>query len=99
MSNRPEEISSILREQIRNYKSKIEMAETGTVITVGDGIARIGKAKRGRCSFICLRYCGRYFKRAAHKIGGIDVDLKSHERQYKRIDERRRADDSRFLSV
>ena len=41
MSNRPEEISSILREQIRNYQSKIEMAETGTVITVGDGIARV----------------------------------------------------------
>ncbi len=41
MSNRPEEISSILKEQIRNYKSKIEMAETGTVITVGDGIARV----------------------------------------------------------
>ena len=41
MSNRPEEISSILREQIRNYKSRIEMTETGTVITVGDGIARV----------------------------------------------------------
>ena len=36
MSNRPEEISSILKEQIRNYKSRIEMNETGTVITVGD---------------------------------------------------------------
>ena len=34
MSNRPEDISSILREQIRNYKSKIEMAETGTVTQV-----------------------------------------------------------------
>ncbi len=41
MSNRPEEISNILKEQIRNYKSRIEMAETGTVITVGDGIARV----------------------------------------------------------
>ncbi len=41
MSNRPEEISSILKEQIRNYKSRIEMSETGTVITVGDGIARV----------------------------------------------------------
>ena len=41
MSNRPEEISSILKEQIRNYKSRIEMAETGSVITVGDGIARV----------------------------------------------------------
>lgn len=41
MSNKPEEISSILKEQIRNYKSKVEMSETGTVITVGDGIARV----------------------------------------------------------
>ena len=39
--SKPEEISSILKEQIRNYKSHIEMAETGTVITVGDGIARV----------------------------------------------------------
>ena len=41
MSNKPEEISSILKEQIKNYKAKVEMAETGTVITVGDGIARV----------------------------------------------------------
>ena len=41
MSNRPEEISNILKEQLRNYKSRIEMNETGTVITVGDGIARV----------------------------------------------------------
>ena len=41
MSNKPEEISSILKEQIRNYKSKVEMSETGTVIMVGDGIARV----------------------------------------------------------
>ena len=41
MSNKPEEISSILKEQIKNFNSKVEMAETGTVITVGDGIARV----------------------------------------------------------
>lgn len=41
MSNKPGEISSILKEQIKNYKSHIEMSETGTVITVGDGIARV----------------------------------------------------------
>ncbi|MBE5768088.1 MAG: F0F1 ATP synthase subunit alpha [Clostridiales bacterium] len=41
MSNKPEEISSILKEQIRNYQSRVEMSETGTVITVGDGIARV----------------------------------------------------------
>ena len=41
MSNKREEISSILKEQIRNYKSRVEMAETGTVVTVGDGIAHV----------------------------------------------------------
>lgn len=39
--NRPEEISSIIKSQIKNYKAKIEMAETGKVILVGDGIARV----------------------------------------------------------
>lgn len=41
MNQRPEEISSIIKEQIKNYKSKIEMRETGTVILVGDGIAKV----------------------------------------------------------
>ena len=41
MSIRPEEISNVIKEQIKNYKSKIEMKETGTVILVGDGIARV----------------------------------------------------------
>ncbi|MBR2782356.1 MAG: F0F1 ATP synthase subunit alpha [Oscillospiraceae bacterium] len=41
MSTRPEEISSIIKEQIRNYRSQIELTETGTVILVGDGIARV----------------------------------------------------------
>lgn len=39
--NRPEEISNIIKTQIKNYKSKIEMTETGKVILVGDGIARV----------------------------------------------------------
>lgn len=41
MNQRPEEISTIIKEQIKNYKSRIEMAETGSVILVGDGIARV----------------------------------------------------------
>lgn len=39
--SRPEEISTIIKEQIKNYKARIEMSETGTVILVGDGIARV----------------------------------------------------------
>jgi F-type H+-transporting ATPase subunit alpha len=37
---RPEEISSIIKDQIKNYENKAAEAETGTVITVGDGIVR-----------------------------------------------------------
>ena len=40
MELRPEEITKIIRSQIKNYENKIEQSETGTVITVGDGIAR-----------------------------------------------------------
>lgn len=41
MSIRPEEISSLIKQQIEAYKTDIEVAEVGTVIQVGDGIARI----------------------------------------------------------
>ena len=41
MSRKPEEISCIIKEQIKNYKSRLEMKETGTVILVGDGIAKV----------------------------------------------------------
>ena len=41
MSTSPEEISSIIKEQILAYRTRTEMAETGTVILVGDGIARV----------------------------------------------------------
>ena len=39
--SRPEEISSIIKEQIKNYRARLEMKETGKVILVGDGIARV----------------------------------------------------------
>lgn len=41
MSDKQQEISYILKEQIKNYHSQIEMKETGRVILVGDGIARV----------------------------------------------------------
>ena len=40
MELRPEEISKIIRSQIKNYENKIEASETGVVILVGDGIAK-----------------------------------------------------------
>ena len=41
MNLRPEEISSIIRQQIDKYQAQIEMIDVGTVIQVGDGIARV----------------------------------------------------------
>jgi len=41
MSSKAVEISSIIKEQIKQYETKVEMKENGTVITVGDGIATV----------------------------------------------------------
>jgi F-type H+-transporting ATPase subunit alpha len=41
MEIRAEEISQVIRDQIRDYEKKIEVSETGTVLSVGDGIARV----------------------------------------------------------
>jgi F-type H+-transporting ATPase subunit alpha len=38
---RVEEVSKIIKERIKNFDQKVELEETGTVLTVGDGIARI----------------------------------------------------------
>ena len=40
MELRPEEITKIIRNQIKNYENKMEVSETGVVILVGDGIAK-----------------------------------------------------------
>ncbi|MEG0339022.1 MAG: F0F1 ATP synthase subunit alpha, partial [Oscillospiraceae bacterium] len=40
MQLKPEDISKIIKDQIKNYDNKVECSETGTVILVGDGIAR-----------------------------------------------------------
>ena len=41
MRIKPEEISKVIRSEIENYKSSLDISNTGTVLEVGDGIARI----------------------------------------------------------
>ena len=41
MQIKAEEISKIIEDQIKNYEQRVEMSETGTVLYVGDGIARV----------------------------------------------------------
>ncbi len=41
MNLRPEEISSVIKEQIKNYSTQLDVSDVGTVIQVADGIARV----------------------------------------------------------
>ena len=41
MNLRPEEISSVIKEQIERYSSQLDVSDVGTVIQVADGIARV----------------------------------------------------------
>ena len=41
MNLRPEEISSVIKEQIKRYSTELEVSDVGTVIQVADGIARV----------------------------------------------------------
>ena len=41
VSVKPDEVSAILREQLSNFKSEAELEEVGTVLQIGDGVARI----------------------------------------------------------
>ena len=41
MEIKAEEISQVIRDQIKDYDEKVEVSETGTVLSVGDGIARV----------------------------------------------------------
>ena len=41
MKLRPDEITKVLREQIEQYQGRVDVEEVGTVLQVGDGIARV----------------------------------------------------------
>ncbi|MGC7879470.1 F0F1 ATP synthase subunit alpha, partial [Desulforudis sp. 1190] len=41
MNLRPEEISAIIRQQIEKYEAQVEVTDVGTVIQIGDGVARV----------------------------------------------------------
>ena len=46
MNLKPDEISSLIKAQIKNYTRQLEISDFGTVMQVGDGIARIYGLKR-----------------------------------------------------
>ena len=45
MQIKADEISKIIEEEIQNYDQRVEMSETGTVLYIGDGIARVSASR------------------------------------------------------
>ena len=41
MSVNPEEITSIIKERIQNFETRLQVDEVGSVLTIGDGVARV----------------------------------------------------------
>ena len=46
MSFRPEEVSAVLAQELERYEAKLETKSVGTVLSVGDGIARLWGPRR-----------------------------------------------------
>jgi F-type H+-transporting ATPase subunit alpha len=73
MEIRAEEISQIIRSQIQDYENKVEVSETGTVLTTGDGIARVyGLA--GAMAGELLEFEGTGGKKVAGMVLNLEED-------------------------
>lgn len=83
MTIRADEISRVLKEQIKNYNKAIEVSETGSVLSVGDGVARIyglEKAMAGELIEFPNQIFGMVLNLEADSVGvvifGNDQDIK-----------------------
>ena len=80
------EITKLIREQIENYESKISVDETGTVLTLGDGIARVYglvEVAGRRTSFLPAR-SGRHRHEPRRRPGRRGVARRIHRDQRRR---------------
>ncbi|WP_029066681.1 hypothetical protein [Lachnobacterium bovis] len=60
MNLKPEEISSVIKEQIKRYASELEVADVGTVIQVADGIARVHGLEKRDARMSCLNFQAKF---------------------------------------
>lgn len=60
MNLRPDEITGIIKEQIKGYKTRLELSDVGTVITVGDGISKIHGLEKCMSGELLEFDCGVY---------------------------------------
>ncbi len=83
MQLRPEEISGIIKEQIKNYHNKIELSDVGKVVQIGDGISRVHGLEKCMAGEL-LEFPGQVYGMAlnldAESVGvvmlGSDEDIK-----------------------
>ena len=77
MELRPEEITKIIKSQIKNYENHIVQEEVGTVLVVGDGIARdLHRRRRPRIAGGELReHAGSVIHKIGVETGGLDLLL------------------------
>ena len=66
---KPSEVTAILRQQLQNYDSKSELAEVGTVLIVGDGIARVYGLQNAQSGELVV------FEKEEETIMGIVLNL------------------------
>ena len=70
MNLRPEEISSIIKQQIKNYENKIELTDTCSVLKVGDGIATVYGLEKVMSSEL-LEFPGQVYGMALNLEEGV----------------------------
>ena len=77
MKIQADEIRNILRQQIEGYKTDIDIAEVGTVLSVGDGIARIYGLEKAMAMEL-IEFPNDVF--GIVMVGNFDVDVEQQQR-------------------
>jgi F-type H+-transporting ATPase subunit alpha len=81
---RPDEVSAILRQQLSNFKTEAELEEVGTVLQVGDGVARIyglSKAQSGELLDLPGNLTGMVLNLEEDNVGAVLLGDYSHVKE------------------
>ncbi len=84
MQIKAEEISQIIRDQIKNFDQKVEMDEVGTILTAGDGIAKVyglDKAMAGELLELPGGVYGIVFNLEEDNVGIVIMGAYGHIRE------------------
>src|SRR6478735_7754374 len=97
MNIKAEEISKVIREQIGSYAVEVDVAEVGSVVTVGDGIARVHGVERAMAGEMLEFPHGLFGIALNLEVDGVGVVLLGHSTDLKEGDTVKRT--GRIISV